>query len=312
MAGSSSGGSPVKREDAAAVVKLEDAAAGDNDLVAVKREHIEINYDPPAAIATSASGRQVKHEDTGAEDAKADDAACSVPDKRQPPHWREVLDGIRAMRAQRRAPVDDMGCSQVADRAAEPHVFRYQTLVALQLSSQTKDPVTAAAVASLRSHKPGGLTIDSVLAMTDAELDAHICKVGFHNRKTVYLKQTAQILKDRFGGDIPRTVDDLMALPGVGPKMAHLTMQAAWGVTEGIGVDTHVHRISHRLGWTKRLATPEHTRKELEDWLPRPLWAEINHLLVGFGQTVCVPIGPRCGECAVAALCPKVGTRRGR
>ena len=88
-------------------------------------------------------------------------------------------------------------------------------------------------------------------------------------RKAQYLKKTAQILKDKYGGDIPNSVKELCDLPGVGPKMAYLTMTAAWNKCVGIGVDTHVHRISNRLGWTRRTTKePEQTRKELEDWLP--------------------------------------------
>lgn len=94
-----------------------------------------------------------------------------------------------------------------------------------------------------------------------------------------------------------------MALPGVGPKMAHLTLQVAWRNVVGIGVDTHVHRISNRLGWVKS-NTPEQTRVQLEQWLPRDYWGAVNVLLVGFGQKVCLPIGPRCAECKVNSLCP--------
>lgn len=89
--------------------------------------------------------------------------------------------------------------------------------------------------------------------------------------------------------------------------MAYLTMQEAWGKSIGIGVDTHVHRISNRLGWVSQTKTPEHTRKELEGWLPQPYWEPVNSLLVGFGQTICRPIGPRCYECPAREICPKIG-----
>lgn len=87
-----------------------------------------------------------------------------------------------------------------------------------------------------------------------------------------------------------------MALPGVGPKMAYLCLSSAWGDTQGIGVDVHVHRIANLWGWAEG-KTPEHTRKVLESWLPRDRWKEVNWLLVGFGQTICLPRGRRCGEC---------------
>ena len=86
----------------------------------------------------------------------------------------------------------------------------------------------------------------------------------------MYIKQATQICKDKYNGDIPDSLDGLLALPGVGPKMAHICMHAAWHKMTGIGVDTHVHRISNRLGWVKKpTKTPEDTRKALESWLPK-------------------------------------------
>ena len=111
-----------------------------------------------------------------------------------------------------------------------------------------------------------------------------------------YLKQTAKILRDEWNSDIPDTIEGLTSLPGVGPKMAYLCLSAAWDKTEGIGVDVHVHRITNLWGWHKT-KNPEETRVSLQSWLPRDKWREINYLLVGFGQTVCLPVGRKCGEC---------------
>nr|XP_031303455.1 endonuclease III-like protein 1 isoform X5 [Camelus dromedarius] len=123
--------------------------------------------------------------------------------------------------------------------------------------------------------------------------------------KVKYIKQTSAILQQRYGGDIPASVAELVALPGVGPKMAHLAMAVAWGTVSGIAVDTHVHRIANRLKWTKKATkSPEATRTALEEWLPRELWSEINGLLVGFGQQTCLPVHPRCQACLNRALCP--------
>ena len=95
-----------------------------------------------------------------------------------------------------------------------------------------------------------------------------------------------------------------MSLPGVGPKMAYLCLSAAWDRTEGIGVDVHVHRITNLWGWHKTKG-PEETRAALQSWLPRDRWREINWLLVGFGQAVCLPVGRRCGDCelGLGGLC---------
>ena len=196
------------------------------------------------------------------------------------------------------------------------------------LSSQTKDQVTAAAITRLKQELPGGLTLSSLLAVTPKDIDEMICKVGFHNRKSMYIKETAEILRDSYSADIPDTVEGLLGLPGVGPKMAYLCLSAAWSKVEGIGVDVHVmtalftkdvakafqvHRITNLLGWNKS-ATPEETRHMLEQWLPKDKWKAINPLLVGFGQTVCTPIGRKCQDCALSTLrlCPGTTVRSDR
>jgi endonuclease-3 len=213
----------------------------------------------------------------------------------------------REMRNEHVAPVDTMGCESLADRNATPRDQRFQTLISLMLSSQTKDTVTAVAIKGMQDNMAGGLNLESVLAIEPAALNAFISKVGFHNLKTKYIKNTAEILRDKWNSDIPDTIEGLTSLPGVGPKMAYLCLSAAWGRDEGIGVDVHVHRITNLWGWndTKQ---PEETRKALQSWLPRDRWHDINNLLVGFGQTICLPVGRKCGECKLAdkGLCPSV------
>merc|ERR1712150_136307 len=131
-----------------------------------------------------------------------------------------------------------MGCDRVADTNAAPETFRYQVLLALMLSSQTRDQVTSAAMKKLRDH---GCTIENILNTSDKTLEGLIYPAGFYKRKVEYIKKTSVILRDEYKGDIPDTVEKLCKLPGVGPKMAHLVMKSAWGVISGIGVDTHVH-----------------------------------------------------------------------
>ena len=102
------------------------------------------------------------------------------------------------------------------------------------------------------------------------KLNANAGTVSAVQKKVVYIKRTTQILKDEYDGDIPPTLDGLVRLPGIGPKMAHIIMDVGWQRVTGIGVDTHVHRITNRLRWLRRPTTqPEDTRKGLEDWLPR-------------------------------------------
>ena len=225
-----------------------------------------------------------------------------------PKNWNEIWNKISAFRSVNAADVDSMGCCTLAEQHQPDAIQRYQILTSLQLSSQTRDPITADAIRKLQSSE-NGLTPISIAEMDPKVLDQLIGKVGFHNRKTVYLQKTAQILLDKYNGDIPPTVEEMLQLPGFGPKMSYLLMQEAWGENQGIGVDTHVHRIANRLGWVKATKTPEDTRKELEEWLPRNKWEPINVLLVGFGQTLCRPVGPLCSDCPVRDLCPKIGAK---
>ncbi|KAG0239515.1 DNA N-glycosylase and apurinic/apyrimidinic (AP) lyase [Actinomortierella wolfii] len=226
---------------------------------------------------------------------------------KQPKHWKSVLDDIRTFRLRNTAPVDTMGCERLAEVGEHipPQVSRFQTLMALVLSSQTKDTVTSVAIRRLQAELEGGLTIESVLAAKSEDLNRIISAVGFHNKKTVFMKQIAEICRTKYAGDIPDNAEELIALPGVGPKMAYLTLQVAWKKNLGIGVDTHVHRIANRLGWVKTEKDgPEATRKALQSWLPKEHWREINYLLVGFGQVLCLPRGPRCDICPVRDRCP--------
>lgn len=227
-----------------------------------------------------------------------------------PMRWKEVLEGIRKMRASGDAPVDTMGCEK-AGNFLPPKERRFAVLVSALLSSQTKDEVTHGAVQRLQNH--GILSVDRMDKATEASISEIIYPVGFYTRKAGYLKKVAALCQDKYNGDIPNNLKSLLDLPGIGPKMAHLIMNVAWENVQGICVDTHVHRISNRLGWVGRLKapgniqrtkTPEETRKCLEAWLPSEEWASINPLLVGFGQTICTPVRPRCGECLLNIHCP--------
>ena len=244
--------------------------------------------------------------------ARRNTAADGTVTVHPPSNWEELYDIVKAMRrANPTAPVDTMGCEDLFWHSAPPIEKRYHTLTALMLSSQTKDTVTAAAMQRLHTElvpqepasngklPSSGLTVANMLTCDPQHLDSLICKVGFHNNKTRYIKSAAQLLASEYASDIPSTVEGLMRLPGVGPKMAYLCMSAAWGIDEGIGVDVHVHRITNLWGWHKT-KNPEETRAWLEGWLPKDKWHEINKMLVGLGQTVCLPVGRRCGECDLA------------
>ncbi|KAL3460812.1 endonuclease III [Aspergillus heterothallicus] len=252
---------------------------------------------------------------------KSEDGSFTVE---PPSNWETMYSIVKKMRESNpTAPVDTMGCAELYWRASSPRDRRFQTLIALMLSSQTKDTVTAVAMQRLhteledqsaavikqemegssqsvaQSDKDSTLNLENILAVSPERLNSLIGTVGFHNNKTKYIKRTAEIIRDQYDSEIPSTPAELMKLPGVGPKMAYLCMSAAWGKHEGIGVDVHVHRITNLWGWHKT-KTPEETRMSLESWLPKDKWHEINKLLVGLGQTVCLPVGKRCGDCDLA------------
>ncbi|WCJ41379.1 endonuclease III 2 [Euphorbia peplus] len=226
---------------------------------------------------------------------------------KSPANWKLVLEGIRKMRSLEDAPVDTMGCEK-AGSSLPSKERRFAVLVSSLLSSQTKDHVTHGAIQRL--HQNSVLTADSIDKADETAIKDLIYPVGFYTRKAANMKKIAKICLMKYDGDIPRSLEDLLSLPGIGPKMAHLVMNIAWEDVQGICVDTHVHRICNRLGWVsqpdtkKKTSTPEQTRVALQLWLPKEEWVPINPLLVGFGQTICTPLRPRCGMCSITELCP--------
>ncbi|KAK6930586.1 HhH-GPD domain [Dillenia turbinata] len=239
-------------------------------------------------------------------------AASSIRAAGEPPaKWEKILEGIRMMRSSEDAPVDSMGCEK-AGNALPPKERRFAVLVSSLLSSQTKDHVTHGKLsrAVQRLQQNDLLTPVAIDSADEATIKNLIYPVGFYTRKANNLKKIANICLSKYNGDIPSTLEELLSLPGIGPKMAHLVMNVAWDNVQGICVDTHVHRICNRLGWVSRPGTkqkttsPEETRESLQMWLPKEEWVPINPLLVGFGQTVCTPVRPRCGMCSISDLCP--------
>uniref|UniRef100_A0A0E0MEL6 Endonuclease III homolog n=1 Tax=Oryza punctata TaxID=4537 RepID=A0A0E0MEL6_ORYPU len=224
-----------------------------------------------------------------------------------PENWEVILKGIKNMRLSGEAPVDTKGCEK-AGSLLPPKERRFAVLISTMMSSQTKDEVTHAAVERL--SEKGLLDPDAIVRTDEATLANLIKPVGFYQRKAKFIKEASKICLERFGGDIPDSLNELLALKGVGPKMAHLVMSIAWKNTQGICVDTHVHRISNRLGWVfregtkQKTTTPEQTRMSLEKWLPKDEWEPINPLLVGFGQTICTPLRPKCDMCGINNICP--------
>ncbi|XLS67963.1 hypothetical protein HN51_018986, partial [Arachis hypogaea] len=229
-----------------------------------------------------------------------------------PPHWEKVLEGIRKMMSfSKDGPVDSMESEEAAD-TVPPKERRFAVLASTVLSSQTKGHVSQGATKRLRLN--GLLTADTINKADEETIRKLIYPVGFYKRKASNLKKIADICLMKYDGDIPNSVEELLLLPGVGPKIAYLVMILGWNNVQGICVDTHVHRICNRLGWVSRAgtkqktSTPEETRKALQRWLPREEWVPINPLMVDFGRTICTPLRPHCGKCCISSLCPSAFT----
>ncbi|CAH2350548.1 endonuclease III homolog 2 [[Candida] railenensis] len=244
-------------------------------------------------------------------------------EEHSPSNWTQIYNKVVEMRAKFIAPVDTMGCERIPEqinpliRHSNPKVFRFQLLISLMLSSQTKDEVNYDAVSRLNHYfltEAGyidGLCIEAVNNSSESTIDSLIQKVGFHNRKSQYMKKSCELLRDNFDGDIPKTIKEIVTLPGVGPKMGYLLLYKAWNISDGIGVDVHLHRLATMWNWAPKTDKPETTRLALQEWLPKEYWADINPLLVGFGQMVCLPKGNKCDICSLATtgLCKNVNKK---
>ena len=180
-------------------------------------------------------------------------------------------------------------------------------LISTVLSSRTKDEVTAKAIEKLASM---AATVEDMLKLSEEEIAQAIYPVGFYRTKARTILQICRELVDRFNSKVPDTIDQLLTLKGVGRKTANLVLTLGFN-KEGLCVDTHVHRISNRLGYV-RTKTPEETEFALRSKLPREYWAEYNTLMVAFGRHVCVPISPFCSRCPVAQYCERVNVSRSR
>jgi endonuclease-3 len=183
----------------------------------------------------------------------------------------------------------------------------FRVLVACLLSLRTQDTTTGPAAARLFALADTPRAMRGVPVRT---IERAIYPVGFYRTKARVIAALSRDLLERFGGAVPDDIDRLLTLNGVGRKTANLVVTLGFG-RPGICVDTHVHRISNRLGWV-RTRTPDETETALRARLPRRYWIGINDLLVTFGQNVCAPVSPRCSVCPIRARCPRVGVTTAR
>jgi endonuclease-3 len=183
----------------------------------------------------------------------------------------------------------------------------FRVLIACILSLRTQDTTTGPAAARLFALAG---TPPAMLRLTPRQIERAIYPVGFYRTKARAIRTICHDIIERFDGRVPDEIDDLLTCTGVGRKTANLVVTMGYG-KPGICVDTHVHRISNRLGYV-RTNTPDETEQALRRRLPRRYWIGYNDLLVSFGQNVCTPISPRCSRCPVRALCRRVGVTSAR
>ena len=188
--------------------------------------------------------------------------------------------------------------SHLAENQRDPFVILISTL----LSLRTKDEVTAEATDRLFALAS---TPKEMLQVPQAKIAKTIYPVGFYRVKAKTIHSTCRELLDRFGSKVPDQLDDLLSIKGVGRKTANLVVTLAYG-KDGICVDTHVHRISNRLGYVQT-KTPDETEFALRARLPRRHWIIYNTLMVAFGRKTCKPISPLCSACPVKPYCARIG-----
>lgn len=209
-----------------------------------------------------------------------------------------VLAAIRLLKREVRRYPQPMTAHIIKEFGREP----FHILVSCILSLRTQDSVSwpASRRLFLLAQTP-----QELVKIPRAQLERTIYPVGFYRRKAIQLQKISQELIDRFQGKVPRDYDELCSLPGVGVKTAALVLGQAFGIP-AICVDTHVHRVSNRLGLVST-KTPEQTQKALERLVPRRHWIELNQLLVIWGQQICTARRPLCSGCILNTMCPRLG-----
>jgi len=206
------------------------------------------------------------------------------------------------MRALARA-IDGLELPAVEKISESQEQDPFQVLIATLLSARTQDATTLAA--STRLFKVAR-TPAALAQVPLKRIERLIYPVSFYRHKARHVKAACRMLVERFAGKVPGTMEELLLLPGVGRKTANLVLILAFKSRQNICVDTHVHRISNRLGWVQT-RTPEETEQALYAATDPQWWPLLNLYLVTWGQNVCRPVYPRCGGCAIREFCARVG-----
>lgn len=179
----------------------------------------------------------------------------------------------------------------------------WQLMAATVLAAQCTDKRVNLVTPDLFGRWPG----PEAMARADvAEVEEVVRSTGFYRNKAKNLVAAARMIVEEYGGQVPRTMQDLTRLPGVARKTANIVLSGAFGIQEGLAVDTHVKRLSGRMGLTAHTDVIK-IERDLMALFPRPDWGDVNHMLVLFGRQVCPARSPRCGDCELADVCPRRG-----
>lgn len=196
----------------------------------------------------------------------------------------------------------DVGEMPIVSHLAESERDPFVILISTLLSLRTKDEVTAEATDRLLAL---ACTPEEMLRVPRDKIARAIYPVGFYRNKAKTIHHVCRELIDRFNSRVPDDLDELLSIKGIGRKTANLVITLAYG-KDGICVDTHVHRISNRLGYVTT-KSPDETEMALRDTLPRRYWIIYNTLLVFFGRKTCKPVSPFCSTCPISKYCDRTG-----
>ncbi|MDF1538810.1 MAG: endonuclease III [Candidatus Thorarchaeota archaeon] len=180
------------------------------------------------------------------------------------------------------------------------HNNAFEMLISTLLSAHTTDASVNKVTPELFSKYPGPRE------MAKAEIDdliPIIRTVGTYNRKSEYIKKASEILVERYNGEVPKTIDELIVLPGVSRKTSNVVLSVVFGINEGVVVDTHIGRVTQRLGLTEQ-TKPDKIEKDLMEMLPRDKWYEYARLAGAHGRRICDAKKPKCAVCTLNHLCP--------
>lgn len=219
------------------------------------------------------------------------------------PQQKKILYCLDLLRDATKDMTPTLTQSLIKKYGRDPFIILISCLLSLRARDTMTLPVSLKLFERVR-------TPEELLAIPVHELEELLYPLGFYHKKAQAIRSASQEILSRFKGKVPHTKEELLSIKGIGHKTANLILGSAFEIP-AICVDTHVHRLANRLGWIQT-TTPDQTEQELKRLVPQEYWIELNTSLVLWGQNICVPLSPKCSQCVLSPLCPKVGVTRRR